>query len=164
MAKKTVVELIDDLDGSPAKTTIAFSWQGTAYEIDLNDKNAKAFAAAIDPYLSRATKAAGSRSGRRAGARRSKSGGDLGEIRAWASANGHRIAARGRIPSSVIDAYRTAHGASGASGSAAARKDGRSAASGARSKTAKAAKAGARGSARSVKRASSGRKTAGRRG
>ena len=30
-------------------------------------------------------------------------------IRAWAAENGHEIGARGRIPTTIIDAYQEAH-------------------------------------------------------
>ena len=31
------------------------------------------------------------------------------ELRAWAQANGHRVSGRGRVPSTLMDAYRSAH-------------------------------------------------------
>ena len=45
MAKKTetIVTMTDDLDGSTASETIAFSFEGANYEIDLSKANAKAF-------------------------------------------------------------------------------------------------------------------------
>jgi hypothetical protein len=110
MAKKTLVQLIDDIDGSKADTTVRFAWGGTQYEIDLSNKNARAFDAAIDPYVKVATRAPAS--GRVAGRRSSTSRADLSDIRAWAAKNGHSVASRGRIPSSVIDAYRSSTGAS----------------------------------------------------
>ena len=36
MAKKTHIELVDDIDGSKADETIAFSIDGAHYEIDLS--------------------------------------------------------------------------------------------------------------------------------
>ncbi len=106
MAKKTFVQLIDDIDGSKADTTVRFAWRGTQYEIDLSNKNARAFDAAIDPYVKVATRAPAS--GRTSGRRSSAARADLSDIRAWASKNGHSIASRGRIPASIIDAYRSA--------------------------------------------------------
>ena len=43
MAQKVTVALVDDLDGSPAAETVAFTLDGVAYEIDLNEENAAAF-------------------------------------------------------------------------------------------------------------------------
>jgi len=31
------------------------------------------------------------------------------ELRAWAQANGHHVSGRGRVPSTLMDAYRSAH-------------------------------------------------------
>ena len=107
MAKKTFVELIDDIDGSKADTTVRFSWQGGAYEIDLSKKNAKAFEVAVEPYLAKATRVASGRSGRRPSSR-GKS--DLSAVRSWAAANGYDLATRGRIPATILEAYETAEG------------------------------------------------------
>ncbi|GAF46927.1 hypothetical protein RW1_035_00720 [Rhodococcus wratislaviensis NBRC 100605] len=56
MARKIVVEHIDDIDGTPIKKgkgeTIAFSVDGVDYEIDLKDKNAKEFHTAPSPTTS----------------------------------------------------------------------------------------------------------------
>lgn len=41
MTEKVSVELIDDLDGSPATQTIDFSLDGQAYTIDLNRTHAR---------------------------------------------------------------------------------------------------------------------------
>jgi hypothetical protein len=112
VAKKTIVQLIDDIDGSKADTTVRFAWQGTSYEIDLSNKNARAFESAIQPYLAQATRGAAGRGPRRGSARKSKP--ELSEIRAWAAKNGHSLATRGRIPSAIIDAYRAASGGSAA--------------------------------------------------
>jgi len=111
VAKKTFVELIDDIDGSKADTTVRFSWQGGSYEIDLSKKNAKAFEAAVEPYLAKATRVAAGRGGRRPSSR-GKS--DLSAVRAWASANGYELATRGRIPANILEAYQSA-GSSGSS-------------------------------------------------
>ena len=43
MATKITVALDDDLEGGPADETMRFAIGGTAYEIDLNKKNARAF-------------------------------------------------------------------------------------------------------------------------
>ncbi len=109
MAKQTVVTeiLVDDMDGSPGDRTINFTWDGTAYEIELSKKNAAAFEKAMKPYLDVARRIRGSR-GRRAGVAR---GGkrDLTAIREWAAQNGFEVSSRGRIAGSVIEAYEAAH-------------------------------------------------------
>lgn len=104
MAKKTVISLIDDIDGSEAAETILFSVNGTNYEIDLSSSNSKAFHKALKPYLD-----AGRRAATRAGRRASSAGTNPREIRAWAAANGVDVPARGRIPAGVQEQYRTAN-------------------------------------------------------
>jgi Lsr2 len=103
MAKQTVVQLIDDLDGSPARSTVRFGWSGSDYQIDLSSENARAFEAAIAPYLSAAKRVtAARRGGRRQAAAKVV---DLAAVRAWALSNGHKVSRRGRIPAVVLDAY-----------------------------------------------------------
>jgi len=43
MAQKVTVAPEDDLTGGPADETVRFTFEGTAYEIDLSAKNAAAF-------------------------------------------------------------------------------------------------------------------------
>jgi hypothetical protein len=109
MAKQTVVTeiLVDDIDGSPGDRTINFTWEGTAYEIELSKKNAAAFERAMKPYLDSARRIRGSR-GRRSGLARSGKR-DLTAIREWAAQNGFEVSSRGRIAGTVIDAYEAAH-------------------------------------------------------
>ena len=52
MATKITVALEDDLDGGPADETRRFAIRGTAYEIDLNKKNARALASNWRPSSS----------------------------------------------------------------------------------------------------------------
>lgn len=112
MAKKHITQLIDDLDGSVLRdgTTINFSLEGRAYEIDLSEKNVKKLREAFEPFTS-AGRAVGSSSapGRRASRGRTPSLRDLADVRAWAEKNGFEINARGRISSNVLAAYDAAH-------------------------------------------------------
>ncbi|AWK75261.1 hypothetical protein CBI38_00670 [Rhodococcus oxybenzonivorans] len=68
MARKTVVELDDDLDGTVIEAGegehITFSVNGVDYEIDLETKNAREFLKTMDFYIEHATKI-GSRRRRR---------------------------------------------------------------------------------------------------
>ena len=115
MARQVITTLIDDLDGKKADRTVEFSLDGTAYTIDLSDANAGKLRKALDPFIT-----AGTRVGRGAGrapqrpaatsGRTASSRDENRAIREWATANGHQISERGRIPQSVSDAYRAAHG------------------------------------------------------
>src|SRR3954466_3615359 len=115
MARKVQVILSDDLDENlPADETVSFSLDGTNYEIDLAEKNAKELRDAFSRYVSAARKVG--RGGPRAsgGGRSRATGGRMdreqaGAIRDWARKNGHAVSDRGRIPASVVEAYEAAH-------------------------------------------------------
>ena len=62
MAKRTVVEIFDDIDGTPLEEegeTISFALDGVEYTIDLNKKNARDFRKKIEPYVAHATRVGG---------------------------------------------------------------------------------------------------------
>ena len=120
MARKVQVILSDDLDENlSADETVSFALDGTNYEIDLSDKNAKELRDAFSRYVSAARKV--SRGGRSSssssggGASRGRGTGgrmdreQAGAIREWARKNGHNVSDRGRIPASVVEAYESAH-------------------------------------------------------
>jgi hypothetical protein len=114
MARQVITTLIDDLDGKKADRTVEFSLDGISYTIDLSEANAGKLRKALDPYISAGTRL-GRNSGRITGRRvaPSRSPGSRDEnrlIREWATANGHQISERGRIPQGVTDAYRAANG------------------------------------------------------
>lgn len=107
------VELVDDIDGSPATTTIEFSVDGKNYIIDLSEQHADEFNKALAPYVEHARRA------RRAPAnkRKSRSSSEAArvkrqknaEIRAWALENGVTVSKRGQLGQDTIAAYEAAH-------------------------------------------------------
>ena len=114
MAQKVVVELIDDLDGTPIPAgkgeSIDFGVDGVGYRIDLGPKNAKAFRKSFDTYLTHATRTGGRRQ-RRTHTPTDRPRRDPAQTRAireWALANGYEISARGRIPTDIEHAYHDA--------------------------------------------------------
>jgi hypothetical protein len=109
MAKRTVVELTDDLDGSPATRTIEFTIDGVERTLDLNDKNAAKFEKAVAPFVeaARTLITRGKRRSRSTKTVSSKR--DVHRVREWAQQNGFEISARGRIPRNVVEAYEAAH-------------------------------------------------------
>ncbi|MBX6386907.1 MAG: Lsr2 family protein [Microbispora sp.] len=114
MAKHTQVILIDDLDGGEANETVTFAIDGTAYEIDLSDQNAKRLREALSPFVSSARRAdtgqtRGRRRGAGSGSQRAMTREKSAEIRAWAKAHGHPVSERGRIAASIVQAYEEAH-------------------------------------------------------
>src|SRR4051794_41926160 len=106
MARKVQVILSDDLDeGLSADETVSFSLDGTSYEIDLAEKNAKEMRDALSRYVSAARKVGG-RGTRGSGGGRGRAGGGRmgreqgGAIRGWARTNGHAGQEPGRMPGS----------------------------------------------------------------
>jgi uncharacterized membrane protein len=113
MAQRTVVLLEDDLDGGQAAETVTFALDGTQYEIDLSDQNAQSLRDALDRFVANARRIGGRstrgrRSSQRDGSRKVDGPVDNAAVRAWAKANKVDVNARGRIPASVISAYREA--------------------------------------------------------
>lgn len=110
MARKVVVTLIDDFDGtSVAEDTVSFEIDGAAYEIDLSEANATKLRETFDQWLPFARRIGRLKTSTRKSAqvastpttRRS----DLAAVRVWAAENGHTVSSRGRISSDVIAAY-----------------------------------------------------------
>lgn len=115
MAQQVKVILVDDLDGGPADETVTFALDGVSYEIDLSGQHAGELREGLSSWVGHARKL-GSRPGparRGGGPARGRSGGsgnDTAAIREWAKQNGHQVSERGRIASSVVEAYRQANG------------------------------------------------------
>jgi hypothetical protein len=110
MAKQVITLLTDDLDGGEADRTVEFGLDGVNYTIDLSEKNAGKLRKALDPYMSVATRvgrsAVDGRSVRRPAAASARSSRDQNQaIREWAGNNGYEVSERGRIPSSIVEAY-----------------------------------------------------------
>lgn len=103
-------ELIDDIDGSPATTTIEFGVGSKSYIIDLSEANAAAFNEALAPYIEHARRApANTRKSRSSSAAARAKREKTAQIRAWATANGHTIAKRGQLSQDIVAAYEAAH-------------------------------------------------------
>lgn len=112
MAQQVLVQLVDDLDGTTSTdvATVLFSLDGVTYEIDLTEENAERLRGSLAQYVESARRVGGRiKRGSKAG--QNGSGGaskDAGLVRAWANENGYGLSGRGRIPSHVVEAYRTA--------------------------------------------------------
>ncbi|ALE83812.1 histone-like nucleoid-structuring protein Lsr2 [Pseudonocardia sp. HH130629-09] len=112
MAQQTTITLVEDLDGTEADEQVEFSVDGRAYEIDLSTKNAEKLRESLAPYVAAARLGSGRRS---TSSSTSSNGSSASEraanraVREWATAQGMKISERGRIPSSVLEAYRNAH-------------------------------------------------------
>lgn len=114
MARKTLVQMIDDVDGSVIKDgqgeSIEFGIGGNQYRIDLNLKHANELHEQLAFWIEHAEKISGRRTRKGGGAAAPVRGKvDLQDIRAWARENGHEVSARGRISQDVQAAYEAAH-------------------------------------------------------
>jgi Lsr2 len=118
MAQRTVVQLVDDIDGTQITDnqgeTVTFGLDGATYEIDLTTQNAQQLRDAVQMYIANGRRVGGGR-GRQTGNGRSGAPSTKRDpqqtkaIKDWARANGHKVADRGRISQSVLDAYEAAH-------------------------------------------------------
>jgi hypothetical protein len=115
MAQRTVIRLVDDLDGSEIVNggeTVTFGLDGRRYEVDLTNDHANEMRAALDRYVRAARKVGGRQSRARIAATgaRAAVAADYSPqvVRAWAKSNRIDVAPRGRIPQSVVDRFRTA--------------------------------------------------------
>ncbi|MGN9843006.1 histone-like nucleoid-structuring protein Lsr2 [Nonomuraea sp. H19] len=110
MAKQIQEILIDDLDGGEANETVSFAIDGSSYEIDLSDLNAKKLRDALTPFVQNARRAGAVTTRRRGrGGSRAMSREKSSEIRQWAKAHGLPVSERGRIASTVVEKYEAAH-------------------------------------------------------
>lgn len=110
MVQRTVVTVVCDLphDGEVrSNETVAFSVDGTGYEIDVCSAHAKELHDTFSGYIAHARRLSG-------GARRRKARTGPGrerssEIRQWARERGEKVSERGRIPASIIQEYEATH-------------------------------------------------------
>lgn len=116
MAKKQIVQFIDDIDGKVLEEfeTVRWSLDGKQYEFDTSPKHAQQFRDSLTKYVEASRAVAGGRRGGRAAAAASGNGGTRSKeqtqaIRDWANANGLPVSDRGRIPINVVEAFEAAH-------------------------------------------------------
>lgn len=113
MARRQIVEFVDDMDGSEAlPEPVKFSIDGVAYEIDLSESNQDKLRAALEPFRSKARRVgrvAGGGAGHRptilSGSGARTSGDRNREIREWAGRKGIPVSDRGRIKQEIVDQY-----------------------------------------------------------
>lgn len=118
MAQRVQVLLVCDMhdDDTPGTETVAFSVDGTAYQIDVCDKHAKEMRDSFAPYVGNARRGGSANRaprGRAAtGQPRTRGGGDrqrTAEIRRWAREQGRQVPDRGRLPASIVEEYEKVH-------------------------------------------------------
>lgn len=108
MAKNVV--LVDDLDGGAADESVTFGIDGTEYEIDLSNANAKKLRKVLAPYVEAGRKTSTDRQHRGASVRKQALvGAPAAEVRAWAKTAGLEVPDFGRIPAEVRVKFLEAH-------------------------------------------------------
>ena len=115
MAQKTVVELVDDLDGGIANETVAFTLDGVEFQIDLSSENASRLRDSLEPYVAAARRIGGRKQrlapgGDAAGKKSAEDAAQNQAIREWARAQGKTVAERGRLPHALVVEFKEAHG------------------------------------------------------
>lgn len=110
MAQRTILELVDDLDGGNADETVTFSLDGVEFEIDLSADNAARLRDALAEYVGHARRVGG-RKQRGAGIQKPTSNGkpDTQAVREWARSQGETVAERGRVPQALVIRFQEAH-------------------------------------------------------
>lgn len=106
MTQRYLTQLVDDLDGTTADTTITFGLDGKQYAIDLTDEHAHDLKSVLEPHVTAARK-----SDMNVKTKTTSSGkrGDLAAIRDWAKNNGYTVADRGRVAVEIQQAYDAVH-------------------------------------------------------
>lgn len=116
VASRTIVALIDDLDGGEADETVSFALDGIDYDIDLSANNAAGLRKVLAEFVESSRRVAG-RKNRGTPAlvhTRVDAGGDKAQnqaIRNWARSQGFPVSDRGRIPAELVERFQEAHSA-----------------------------------------------------
>lgn len=114
MAQKTIVQLVDDLDGTQSNDidTVIFGLDGVTYEIDLSETNATNLRKSLEDFVVNARRTGGRI--KRGTTTKTQNGSATASreqaqaVREWARRNGHEVSNRGRIPASLIEAFEAA--------------------------------------------------------
>jgi len=118
MAQRTVVQLVDDIDGTHISEnqgeTVTFALDGATYQIDVTRDHAQELRNAVQVYIANGRRVGGGRGRsvatvRSTGATSRRDPEQTKAIKDWAKANGHKVSNRGRIAQTVLDAYEAAH-------------------------------------------------------
>ncbi|MGH3758826.1 histone-like nucleoid-structuring protein Lsr2 [Actinophytocola sp.] len=110
MAQKTILELVDDLDGGTADETVAFALDGVEFAIDLSAANAAHLRDTFAEFVAHARRTGGRKSRGKAAASNGSNGKpDTQAVREWARSQGETVADRGRVPQALVMRFQEAH-------------------------------------------------------
>lgn len=110
MARKQVVQFIDDLDGKILDEFVTVRWSlgDKQYEFDTSPAHADKFYSALETYVSASRRTTSARQSR-SGTGTAKPATQIAVIREWARSNGYEVNNRGRIPAPIIEAFEAAN-------------------------------------------------------
>ena len=113
MAQRTILELVDDLDGGNADETVTFALDGVEFEIDLSSDNAARLRDTLAEFVGHARRVGGRKQrGSGAAAPKAATGNgkpDTQAVREWARSQGETVAERGRVPQALVIRFQEAH-------------------------------------------------------
>jgi hypothetical protein len=113
VAQRTILELVDDLDGGQADETVTFALDGVEFEIDLSADNAARLRDTVAEYVGHARRTGGRKQRGAAPAKTVTSTGngkpDTQAVREWARSQGETVAERGRVPQALVIRFQEAH-------------------------------------------------------
>jgi hypothetical protein len=113
VAQRTILELVDDLDGGKADESVTFALDGVEYVIDLSADNADRLRDVLAEYVGHARRVGGrkQRAGAAPVAKASNGNGkpDTQAVREWARSQGETVAERGRVPQALVIRFQEAH-------------------------------------------------------
>lgn len=110
MARKQVVQFIDDLDGKILDEFVTVRWSlgDKQYEFDTSPAHADQFHKTLEKYVAASRRATSARQNRN-GTGKVKPVEQIAVIREWARTNGYEVNTRGRIPAPIIEAFDAAN-------------------------------------------------------
>ncbi|MCZ4551170.1 histone-like nucleoid-structuring protein Lsr2 [Gordonia rubripertincta] len=110
MARKQIVQFIDDIDGSVLDDFVTVRWAlgDKQYEFDTSPEHADEFYESLEKYVAVSRRADSVRQSRNS-SRTTQPSRDVSVIREWARANGYEVNARGRLPAQIIEAFDAAN-------------------------------------------------------
>jgi hypothetical protein len=116
VAQKTILELVDDLDGGQADESVAFALDGVEFVIDLSAANAERLRDVFAEYVGHARRTGGRKARGKAATNGSVNGNGNGNgqpdtqaVREWARSQGETVAERGRVPQALVIRFQEAH-------------------------------------------------------
>jgi hypothetical protein len=122
VAQKTILELVDDLDGEQADESVAFALDGVEFVIDLSAANAARLRDTLAEYVGHARRTGGRKARGKAVTNGSANGNGYGSgngsgngkpdtqaVREWARSQGEAVAERGRVPQALVIRFQEAH-------------------------------------------------------